>query len=179
MKYGWKVPILWCHMKSIKFISLLLMMTWLESHIIYLFSSIPCHIMMIHIHMDAPMVFPWVTWRLMIFIVPCLVHLMLGELHPTLGWRYVWSKEIIVGSNILCYFMMIYIFMNVLMILLWATWSLHFLFAPYLVQILVKVLHSLLGWKNTWIIILMHIIHLGSRIMGHGILTYVIRVDLI
>ena len=68
---------------------------------------------------------------------------------------------------------MIYIFMGILMRLLWATWSLHVFFSPYLVKILVEVLHSLLGWKNTWMIILMHIIYFWSSIMGHGILTYV------
>ena len=63
--------------------------------------------------------------------------------------------------------------------LLWATWSLHVFLAPYFVQILVDVLHSLIGWKNTWMIILMHIIYLWIRIVGHGILTYVIGSDLI
>ena len=73
---------------------------------------------------------------------------MLEELHPTLGWRGIWLRKIIIGNNILCYFMMIYIFMGVLMRLLWSTWSLHVFFAHYLVQNLVEVLHSLLGWRS-------------------------------
>ena len=161
------------------FLSLLLIMTWLENHIIYISSNIFCYIMMMHIYMDAPMVFTWVTCRLMIFLAPCLVHLVLEELHPTLGWRDIWLKNIIVRRNILFYFMLIYIFMGVLMRLLGATWSVHVFFTPYLVQILMKVLHSLLGWKNTWLIILMHIIYSWICIMGHGILTYVNGVDLI
>ena len=68
---------------------------------------------------------------------------------------YIWFKKIILPRNILCSIMMIYIFMGVFMRLLWATWSLHIFFAPYLVQILVEVLHSLLGWKNTWMIIIL------------------------
>ena len=65
-------------------------------------------------------------------------------------------------------YMMIWIFMSVLMRLLWATWSLHVFFDHYLVQNLVEVLHWLLGWKNTWLIILMHIIYLWSRIWDMG-----------
>ena len=180
MIYGWKVSFWWCHMKRMDILFLLLMMELLEHHLISIFIRILCYIMMIHIHMDAPMVFTWVTWRLMIFLAPYLVHLMLEELHPTLRWRYISLKNIIVGKNILCYFMMIYIFMGVLMRLIWDTWSLHVLFAPYLVHILVEVLHSLLGWKNKWlIIILMHITFFGSNIIGHGILTYVIGAYLI
>ena len=38
-----------------------------------------------------------------------------------------------------------------------------------------ELLHSLIGWKNTWmIIILMHLTLFWSRIIGHEILTYVI-----
>ena len=128
--------------------------------------------MIIHIYMGAPMMFTWVTWRLVIFLAPCLVHLMLEELHPTLGWRDIWLRNIIIGSNILCYFMLICIFMGVFMILLGATWSIHVFFAPFLVHILVEALHPLLGWNNTWLSILMHIILFWRRIMGHGILTY-------
>ena len=124
---------LWCHMKSMDFLSLLLIMTWLENHIIYICINIPCYIMMIHIYMDEPMMFTWVTWRLMIFLGTCLVCLMLGELHPTLGWICIWLNPIIIGSNILFYLLMIYMFMGVLMILLWATWSPHVFLAPYLV----------------------------------------------
>ena len=72
------------------------------------------------------------------------------------------------------YIMMIYIFKGVLMRLLWATWILHVLSAPYLVHILVEVLHSPLGWNKTWMIILMHVIYIWISIMGHEILTYVI-----
>ena len=119
MKIGWKVYFLWCHMRSMELLSLLMIMTWLECHILY------------------------------------------------------------ISRNILCYIMMIYIFLVVLMILLRATRNLHAFFAPYLVQILVEVLHSLLGWKNTCLIILMYIKFFWSIIMGHGILTYVIGIYLI
>ena len=42
-----------------------------------------------------------------------------------------------------------------------------------------EILHSLLGWKNTWLNILMHITSFWSSIIEHGILTYVIGADLI
>ena len=114
MKYVWMVSFLWFHMRSMAFLSLLLMMTWLEWYLIYIF------------------------------------------------------------SRIICYIMMIYIFMGALIRLLWATWSLYVFFAPYLVQILVEVLNSLLGWNNKWLIILMHITFFQSSIIGHVILNYVI-----
>ena len=93
--------------------------------------------------------------------------------------RVIWLKNIIIERNILWYYMMTYIFMSVLMRILLATWSVHVFLAPYFVQILVEVLHSLIGWKNTWMIILMNLILFFSSIIGHGILTYVIGVDLI
>ena len=74
--------------------------------------------------MGAPMIFIWVTWRLMVFLAQHVVHLMFEKLHPTLGWHIIWLKNIIIGRNILWCYMMIYIFMSVLMRLLWATWSL-------------------------------------------------------
>ena len=52
-------------------------------------------------------------------------------------------------------------------------------FAQYMVQIWVEILHSLLGWKNTWLNILMHITSFWRRIIGRGILTYVIGEDFI
>ena len=173
MKYGWKVYFLWYHMKSIEFLYLIFIMTWLENHILYICSSILCYIMIIHIYMGAPMMFTYVTWRLVILLAPCLVHLMLRNFIPHLGEDiYDWRTLLLESKHY--YFMMIYKFMGVLMRLLWATWILHVFFAPYLVQILVEVLHSLLAWKNTWLIILMHIIYFWRSIMGHGILTYVI-----
>ena len=113
-------------MKSMDILFLLLMMELLENHLIYIFSSILIYIMIIHISMAAPMMFTLVTWRLMIFLAPLLVYLKLEELRPTLWWRFIWLKNIIIGSNILWCYMMIYIFMSVFMRLLWATWSLMF-----------------------------------------------------
>ena len=151
------------------------MIAWLENTLIHIFSRILCYFMMMHIYMDAPMICIWVTWRLFVFVGQHLVHLRLEELYPRLGWTDLWLEKIFVSNNIIFYIFMILSFMDVLMRLIWATWSLHVLFAPYLVHILVEVLHSLLGWKNKWaIIILMHITLFGSRIIGHGILTYVI-----
>ena len=144
-------------------LDLLFIMKWLEHTLIQICSRILIYIMIIHISTGAPMMFTWVNWRLMTFLVPFLVYLKLEELHPTLGWRVIWLKKIIIGRNILWCYMMIYIFMSVFMRLLWATWSLHVFFAPYLVKTLVEVHYSLLGWKKTWLIIFMHIIYFWSR----------------
>ena len=77
--------------------------------------------------------------------------------------------------------MMIYIFMSVLTRLIWATWSLHVFLTPYFVHILVEVLHSLIGWKNTWMIILMYItynlehilIHICNNISCYFLMTHI------
>ena len=135
--------------------------------------------MIIHIYMDAPMICIWVNWRLMVSLAQHLVHLMLEELRPTLGWIDLWLENIFVASHILFYIFMILSFMDVWVRLLWDIWNLFVCFAHYLVHIWVEILHSLLGWKNTWLNILMHITTIWRSIIGNGILTYVIREDLI
>ena len=174
MKSGWKGSFLWFHMRSMELLDLIFMMTWFEQNIIHIFSIIPFYFMMMHIYMYAPMICIWVTWRLMVYLAQHLVHLMLEEIHLTLRWIDLWLEKIFVSSHILCYIFIILSFTDVWVRLLWVIWSLLVFLAHYLVQILVDVLHSLLGWKNTWLIILMHIIYIWITIMGDGILTYII-----
>ena len=115
----------------------------------------------------------------MVFLAQHLVHLMLEELHPTLGWIDLWLENFFVANHILYYIFMILSFVDVCVRLLWVIWTLLVLFAHYLVQILVEIFHSLLGWNNTWLNILMDITSFWSILIGHGILTYVIGVYLI
>ena len=98
---------------------LIFMMKWLEHIIIHICSGIICYVMMMHIYMDAPMICIWVTWTLMISLAQHLVHLMLEELHPTLGWIDLWLENIFVSRHILCYIFMILSFMDVWVRLLW------------------------------------------------------------
>ena len=161
-------------MRSMELLDLLFMMTWLEHIIIHICRIILCYFMMMHIYMDAPIICIWVTWRLMVFLAQHLVHLMLEELHPTLGWINLWLEKCFAASHILYYIFMILSFMDVWVILPWVIWSLLVFFAHYLVQIWVEILHSILGWKNTWLNILMHITSFWRSIIGHWILTYVI-----
>ena len=80
--------------------------------------------MMMQIYMDASMICIWVTWRLMVFIAQHLAHLMLEQIHPTLGWIDLWLEKVWFSSHILCYIFMILSFMDVWVRLLWVIWSL-------------------------------------------------------
>ena len=119
-----------------------------------------------HIYMDAPMICIWFTWKLMVFLAQHLVHLRLEELHPTLGWIDLWWENIFVTRHIHFYIFIIHSFMDVCVRLIWFIWSLLVFLAHYLVQIWVEILHPLLGWKNTWLNILMHITSFWSSIIG-------------
>ena len=120
--------------RSMELLDLLSMMTWLEHTLIHIFRSILCYL------------------KTHGFSCSTLGSFDVGGTSSNTGMNRFMIGEIFFSSHILCYIFIILSFMDVWVRLLWVIWSLLVFFSHYSVHILVEILHSLLGWKNTgWI----------------------------
>ena len=64
-----------------------------------------------------------------------------------------WLEHIIIHifRNILCYFMMMHIYMDAPMICIWVTWRLMVSLYEHLVHLMFEEIHPTLGWIDLWL----------------------------